>query len=48
MQSFKKIHAWAQMKVPLLLNVKVLFADFQKTKFWFPELLSSYAWHVTV
>ena len=25
----------------------MLFADFQNSKFWFPEFVSSYAWHVT-
>ena len=23
------------------------FADFPNSKFWFPEFVSSYAWHVT-
>ena len=27
--------------------LKVLFADFQNTIFWFPEFVSSNAWHVT-
>ena len=27
--------------------LKVLFADFPKSKFRFPEFVSSYAWHVT-
>ena len=30
-----------------MLNFKSAFADFPNTKFWFPELFSSYAWHVT-
>ena len=25
----------------------MLFADFPNSKFWFPEFVSSYAWHVT-
>ena len=26
----------------------MLFADFPNSKFWFPEFVSSYAWHVTI
>ena len=29
------------------LILKVLFADFPNSKFWFPEFVFSYAWHVT-
>ena len=28
--------------------LKVLFADFPNSKFWFPEFVSLYAWHVTL
>ena len=39
------------MMMLILINfvkfLKVLFADFPNTKFWFPEFFSSYAWHRT-